>query len=77
MQLIDALLWWEEQAGAGLDNCSMFNRIVTRLAIGIILLEPVAALIGTSMIAKKKPSAIEVSISKDFASGGIAAGGSC
>ena len=60
MQLVDALLWWEEQSGAGLDECSVFNRIITRLAIGIILLEPVGALIGTSMIAKKKPSPLEV-----------------
>eukprot|EP00873_Tetraselmis_striata_P000039 jgi/Tetstr1/420303/TSEL_011424.t1 len=60
MQLIDALLWWEQGGGMGLEACSMLNRVVTRAGIGIILLEPIAALIGTSMIAKKKPSLLEV-----------------
>jgi len=60
MQLVDALLWWEQGSGMGLEACSMLNRIVTRAGIGIILLEPIAALIGTSMIAKKKPSLLEV-----------------
>eukprot|EP00951_Prasinocladus_malaysianus_P031235 scaffold298091_cov28-Prasinocladus_malaysianus.AAC.1 len=62
MQLVDAMLWWEQSGGAGLEACSMFNRLVSRLAIGIILLEPIVALIGTSMIANKAPSAIEVSM---------------
>jgi hypothetical protein len=62
MQLVDALLWWEQGSGMGLEACSMLNRIVTRAGIGIILLEPIAALIGTSMIAKKKPSLLEVSL---------------
>eukprot|EP00873_Tetraselmis_striata_P025643 jgi/Tetstr1/445907/TSEL_033536.t1 len=60
MQLIDALLWWEQGGGMGLEACSTLNRVVTRAGIGIILLEPIAALIGTSMIAKKKPSLLEV-----------------
>lgn len=59
MQIVDLLLWMEEKQ-QGLDVCSFENRLVTRIGLSIIMLEPIAALIGTCVASKQKPSLQEI-----------------
>lgn len=59
MQIVDLLLWMEEKK-QGLGMCSFENRLVTRIGLAIILLEPIAALIGTCVASKQKPTITEI-----------------
>ena len=59
MQIVDLLLWMEEKK-QGLGMCSFENRLVTRIGLGIILLEPIAALIGTCVASKQKPTLAKI-----------------
>ena len=54
MQVVDGLLWLDN-AGPGLDACTLENKLITRLGLLIIALEPVAALAGTCLMSKTRP----------------------
>ena len=55
MQVVDTILWWNEIHGAGggggLAACDLTNRMATRVGLCIICLEPMAAMLGTHLIA--------------------------
>ena len=58
MQVVDALLWLED-AGPGLEACTLENKLVTRAGLLIIALEPVAALLGTCLSSRTRPEPAE------------------
>lgn len=60
MQVVDAVLWWNDLhggggIGGGLTACDLTNRVATRAGLAIICLEPMAAMLGTHVIAGRRP----------------------